>query len=352
MPNTPLYDHHVAANAQLIDFAGTMLPVRFKSEKEEHFAVRQHVGIFDVSHMGEIFVAGADAEKFLNWLLSNNVEKLRAYEAHYSLLLNEKGGIIDDLIVYKFSLEKYLLCVNAANIDKDWHWIREQSLAFNVTLENASSNFAQIAIQGPKAIAMLEPLCSSRLPDRFCFAETTLKNISCIMARTGYTGEDGVEIFLSPKDAGPLWQLLLAEGAVPCGLAARDSLRLEAGMLLHGNDMDEKTTPLEAGLSFAVDFSKDFLGKTALLQQKQRGREKKLIGFRLKEKGIARHGFAIENREHKIIGEVSSGTWPPTKEHAIGFAYTKDLSLKIGDSIFINIRNRATEAVVVKARFL
>lgn len=349
---TPLYHLHVEANVQLVEFAGTLLPVRFNSEKEEHFAVRQRIGMFDVSHMGEILVYGDKAPAFLNWLLSNNIEKLSDNQAHYSLLLNERGGIIDDLIVYKFASNKFLLCVNAANSDKDWEWIKKQGANFEVKLENASENFAQIAVQGPKAIDLLQTLCPVALPERFCFIEGRIKDIPCLIARTGYTGEDGVELFLNPEAAIPMWSILLEHGVEPCGLSARDSLRLEAGMLLHGNDMDENTTPLEAGISFAVDFSKEFLGKDALIEQTNQGRKKKLIGFRLEEKGIARHGFLLHHQDGHPIGEVSSGTWPPTQEHAIGLAYITDLSIKTGDAIFVAIRNRMNKAIVVKPRFL
>ncbi|HXW52955.1 MAG TPA: glycine cleavage system aminomethyltransferase GcvT, partial [Myxococcota bacterium] len=274
---TPLYSAHQALNAQFVEFASTLLPVRFHSEKEEHLAVRQAVGIFDVSHMGEFFVSGKNAASFLDHLLTNNVNRLSENEAQYSLLLNEQGGIIDDLIIYRQRNGQFLLCVNAANIERDWqHISREKRSVGDVEIENASHRFAQIAVQGKKASELLRLLTKSQLPARFHIVSTKLNSIETLVARTGYTGEDGFEIFLSNVDAEHLWQILLEHGQAlgikPCGLAARDSLRLEAGLLLHGQDMDETTTPIEAGLMFAVDMNKkNFIGKDALIKQKARG---------------------------------------------------------------------------------
>lgn len=349
---TPLFECHQELGAHMVEFAQTLLPVRYDSEKEEHLAVRNRVGMFDVSHMGEFFISGIKAEEFLNYVLSNNVATLSVNQAHYSLILNHEGGIIDDVIVYKISPQSFMLCVNAANIDCDWHWLQQQSHTFDVKLENASNRFAQIALQGPKTLDILGSLCTEALPKRFHFAEMKVATMPAIVARTGYTGEDGVEIFLSNELARPLWKIVLEHGAKPCGLAARDSLRLEAGMLLHGTDIDQNTTPLEARLSFAVDFSKNFIGKEALLEEKRHGLRKILIGFRLLERGIARHGFKILAPDHSVIGEVSSGTWPPNQDCSLGLAYSKQISIKNGDEIFVDIRNRLTRAIVVKPRFL
>lgn len=349
---TPLFQCHQALSAHLVEFAGTLLPVRYDSEKEEHLAVRNNVGIFDVSHMGEFFIHGEEASIFLQQVLTNNIDHLAIHQAHYSLMLNHHGGIIDDLIVYKFSDQRYLLCVNAANIEKDWLWLTEQSESFKVSLDNASDRYAQIAVQGPKAIDLIKSFTHEVLPDRFHFHEMKIAGHFVIVARTGYTGEDGVEIFLENKLARPLWQLFLENGAKACGLAARDSLRLEAGMLLHGTDMDEETSPFEARLSFAIDMNKNFIGKEALLNQNKAGLKKRLMGFKLGERGIARHGFKVLNAQQQPIGEVSSGTWPPTQETAIGLFYSRDLGIKVGDTIQIDIRNRLTPAVVVRPKFL
>lgn len=351
LKTTPLFECHQESGAHMVEFAHTLLPVRYDSEKEEHLAVRNGVGMFDVSHMGEFFVKG-NAEDFLNYVLSNNVTRLSPHQAHYSLILNPEGGIIDDVIVYKFSAQCFMLCVNAANIDNDWNWLQQQRINFDVELENASCRFAQIALQGPKSIEILHPLCTETPPARFHFKEMTVATMPAIVAHTGYTGEDGVEIFMSNELARPLWKILLERGAKPCGLAARDSLRLEAGMLLHGVDIDQNTTPLEARLSFAVDFSKNFIGKEALLREKREGLRKILIGFRLLERGIARHGFNILGPDHTVIGKVSSGTWPPNHENSLGLGFSQRTSIKNGDEIFVDIRNRLTRAVVVKPRFL
>ena len=288
----------------------------------------------------------------MQYALSNNIDNLVNNQVHYSLLLNHQGGIIDDLIVYKISDHNFLLCVNAANIDTDWSWLKQQSNNFRVSLENASEHFAQIAVQGPRAIDLIKSLATTEVPKRFHFNEMTIANIPCLLARTGYTGEDGVEIFLENSLAASLWTSLRERGAKPCGLAARDSLRLEAGMLRHGSDMNQETTPLEARLSFAVDESKNFIGKEALINHQKSGLKKRLIGFRLKERGIARHGFKIFDHNHELIGEVSSGTWPPNHETAIGLGYSKDINLKVGDEIFIDIRKRLTPAVLAKPKFL
>ncbi|MCA9506855.1 MAG: glycine cleavage system aminomethyltransferase GcvT [Myxococcales bacterium] len=349
---TPLYNCHQKCGAHMVEFAQTLLPVRYQSEKEEHLAVRNHVGMFDVSHMGEFFVSGNEAEKFLNYTLSNNVEKLKNNQAHYSLMLNINGGIIDDLIVYKISPTNFLLCVNAANIDNDWKWLKGMSSDFDLNLENASDRYAQIALQGPKSIEILQHLCDGPLPDRFHFSQINISSMAVLIARTGYTGEDGVEIFVANDNAQDLWNIFLNHSVRPCGLAARDSLRLEAGMLLHGSDMDENTTPLEARLSFAVDFSKKFIGKDALILQKTQGLQKKLFGFRLNERGIARAGFKIFDKHQNQIGKVSSGTWPPSQTQAIGLAFCTATDLKNGDEIYIDIRGRLSKASVAKTKFI
>lgn len=355
---TPLIDCHRELGACLVEFAGTLLPVRYTSEKEEHLAVRKSIGMFDVSHMGEFLLNGPAARPFLQKLLTNNINKLNVGQAHYSLMLNTNGGIIDDLIVYQLGEDNFMLCVNAANIAKDWEWIREQARSSTeLRLKNASDDFAQIAVQGPKAMELLNTLIIDTLPERFTCKNMKIAGIEALVAHTGYTGEAGVEIFIAPSLAPTLWHQLLDAGKnfslKPCGLAARDSLRLEAGMLLHGTDMDELTTPLEAGLAWAVDLSKnEFIGKPALMVQKTIGPSKKLVGFRLLDRGIARHGFTVLNKAQELIGEVSSGSWPPGHETAIGFAYIKPTKAKLGDEIIINIRDRPTRALVTKPRFI
>ena len=303
-------------------------------------------------------VSGNGASKFLDHLLTNNINRLSIHEAHYTLLLNERGGVIDDLIVYRLSGEHFLLCVNAANIERDWQHIFHESKNFDeVQLENASDRYAQIAVQGKNAESLLQRLTKQPLPARFHIAEQKLDGIMALVARTGYTGEDGFEIFVSNSDAEGLWRALLEHGqdlaVKPCGLAARDSLRLEAGFLLHGQDMDENSTPLEAGLTFAVDMNKtDFVGKAALITQKQQGLSKKLMGFRLLDRGLARHGFKIFNLDHQEIGVVTSGSLPPEKESAIGLSYIKRDLAHLGQEVLIDIRGRLVRAKLIRARFI
>jgi len=342
----------------MVEFAHTWLPLKYSSEKEEHLAVREAVGIFDVSHMGEFLISGPRAGEFLNKLLTNNWQKLKPGSAQYTLMLNNQAGIIDDLILYYFGENRFMLCVNAANILSDWQWLSKQ--AHNIpelTIDNASRLFSQIAIQGPNSFALLQNLTNEPLPEHFGVKELLIDNIACLIARTGYTGEDGFEIFLSNAAAEPLYSYLLKGGdkfgLKPCGLAARDSLRLEAFMKLHGVDIGENTTPLEANLMFAVDLNKkDFIGKAALLEQTHSGPKKILTGFRLLERGIARHGFTIFNAEHEPIGEVSSGSWPATQKTAIGLAYVVPKYNKEGQEVAINIRGRLVKAKICRHKFL
>jgi aminomethyltransferase len=341
----------------MVEFVHTYLPLKFSSEKEEHLCVRNDVGIFDVSHMGEFLISGPLALEFLNKLLTNNIYKLKANYAHYTLMLNNHGGIIDDIILYNFGNDRFMLCVNAANIINDWQWLKSHaSSSTDLIIDNASQLFSQIAVQGPKSAAVLELLVRDTLPSRFGIKEMMLDKIACLIARTGYTGEDGFEIFLSNEAAAHIWDLLLDKGKPfgikPCGLAARDSLRLEAGMRLHGVDMDENSTPLEADLLFAVDFNKNFIGKEALLRQKEEGLKKILSGFKVIDPGIARHGFKVFDSDKKAIGEVCSGTLPPTQKNAIGLAYLDPAWHKTGRDIYIDIRGRYAKAQTHKARFI
>lgn len=349
---TPLYQCHVHRGCQLVEFANTMLPVRYDSEKEEHVAVRHHVGMFDISHMGEFMIEGNGAHDFLQHLLSNNVDRLGDFQAQYTLMLQESGGIIDDLIVYRLNHQSYLLIVNAANKQKDFaHLMRHQKEFSAVEIRDESHKFGLIAVQGPKAEALIQSLSKDKLPLRFGVAHVLLAGIKVLLARTGYTGEDGFEIVVPKDDAATLWQCLLEHGAPynlkPCGLAARDSLRLEAGLLLHGQDMDETTSPLEARLMFAVDMKKpNFIGKDALMKAKLHGVTKKLMPFVLNDAGIARHGFKVVDAEHKEIGVVTSGTLLPNTKNSMGLAYLETHYAHEGQEIFIDIRGRLARAQV------
>lgn len=351
---TSLYDAHVALNGHMVNFAGFMLPVRYESEMKEHQAVRKNVGLFDISHMGEFFVYGPDATKFLQKVLTNNIENLDPGQAQYTMLLNEQAGIIDDLIVYRLE-DKFLLCVNASNIEKDFLWLRSQSSKFQVKLEDVSDKFALIALQGPKAIEVIKSITSDELPQKFAQKRIYLNGIESLVANTGYTGELGFEIFVNEQEANALWQLLLERGKdfgiKPCGLSSRDSLRLEAGLLLWGQDMDEHISPLEAGLMFAVDLEKDFIGKSSLLLKKEQGPQKKLMGFYLKDAGIARHENPVLDQQLKPIGVVTSGTYLPESKKAFGFLYINP-SAKVDQEVLIDIRGRHVKAQIVKPKFL
>lgn len=352
---TALYDHHIALDGHMVEFAGTWLPVRYQSESAEHMAVRTKVGIFDISHMGEFFIEGIDAVRFLQKILTNDADSLAIGQAHYTLLLNDQAGIIDDLILYRLESDRFLLCVNASNIDKDFLWIKKHAEGFQVSLENASAKFSLIALQGPKALPLLRSITKEELPSRFFAKNMSLGGHDCLVAHTGYTGEEGVEIFIENRDAIALWQLLLkkgeAFGITPCGLSARDSLRLEAGMMLWGQDMDENINPKEAGLMFAVAQKKDFNGKRALLTKIEQGVSKKLMGFCLEDRGIARHGAQVVDKDGAPLGVVTSGTFLPEKKIAIGFAYVSS-KLALGQEVYIDIRGRASKAKLVKPRFL
>ncbi len=351
---TALYDRHVAMGAQMVEFKNTLLPVRFHSEIEEHEAVRNRAGIFDVSHMGEFSVAGDHARDFLQAVLTNNIDRLAVNEAQYSLMLNEQGGVIDDLIVYRLEPALYLLCVNAGNIDRDWRHINEQAAQYEpCNITNVSDQYAQFALQGPESMAILHSVSSEAPPNKFTIKSMDLAGVNALVARTGYTGEDGVEIFVKNPQALTLYDQLLTHGhdygLIPCGLAARDSLRLEAGLLLHGQDMNETVKPNEVGLMFAVDMTKpEFVGKQALEETVP---QRKLVGFKLLDKGIARHDFAVLDSEQNNIGVVTSASYLSKQKLAIGFAIIEKTAARIGNRIFIDIRGRHAAAEICSTRF-
>lgn len=355
---TPLYQDHLQLDGHMVDFHGTWLPMRYKSEQQEHLAVRNHVGIFDVSHMGEIILSGPKAAHFLQNTLTNDIDGLAVGQAHYTLMLNHQGGIIDDLIVYRLESDEFLLCVNAANIETDWQWLSKYSDEMaHLSLKNASTQYAQIAIQGPRSIKLLEKMFATDLPNRYHWKKLVLDEAEMLMARTGYTGEDGVEIFIEQRWASHLWQRLLEMGQeyniCPCGLAARDSLRIEAGLLLHGQDMSDATSPHEAGLMFAVKMNKtDFIGKRALADKIAQGLEQKLMGFQMDERGVGRCGYVVLGDHEQQIGKITSGTMVPTQKNAIGFAYIDADMASTDQKVYIDIRGRRAVAHLSKRNFL
>ena len=354
---TPLYDAHLAASARMVEFAGFDMPVQYQGVLEEHAAVRNAVGMFDVSHMGEITLEGPRALETAQRLVTNDLSKCSDGQAQYSALCNEKGGVIDDIIVYRFSPERLFICVNASGRGKDFDWMREHA-GEGVAVSQRSDDWAQIAVQGPQAPKLVDSLCEPRVLDLayYHFREATVAGVrGCIVARTGYTGEDGFEVFVPPTGARRLWDALLEKGVVPCGLGARDSLRLEVAYRLYGNDMDEEHTPLEAGLGWIVKLDKPggFVGAEALRKQKAEGLKRKLVGFKLTGKGIARHGYPVRasgSADH--VGEVTSGTMSPILKEPIGLAYLPASLSGEGTAFDVEIRGKPVAAVVVRTPFV
>ncbi len=365
MKETVFTPKHIALGAKMAPFAGYNMPIEYSGLIKEHTAVREGVGLFDVSHMGEIWVMGAKATALLQYVTSNDISALYPGRAQYSCLPNGRGGIVDDLIVYCFGPEKYLLGVNAANTDKDWEHICSFADKFGmkvgIDLVNASDDTCQLAIQGPKAMELMQKLCSESIMDmsNYTFKQLTVAGIeNALLATTGYTGSGGCEVYVTNADGPRLWDAIMDAGEpygiVPVGLGARDTLRLEKGYLLYGNDMDDTTSPLEAGLGWITKFSEskgEFVDKEYMLAQKTEGLKRRLVAFELIEKGIARHGYSICDADGNQIGHVTSGTMGPTIKKAIGLGYVDAPHYKTGSEIFINVRDRLLKAQVVKAPF-
>ena len=359
MNKTALYNKHVSLGAKIVPFAGFEMPVQYSGVTEEHFAVREKVGLFDVSHMGQFYVEGATAKDLLQFVTSNNVENLENGKAQYSCLPNGNGGIVDDLIVYKMEDNKYFVVVNASNIEKDWNHISKFNEKFGAKMTNISNETSLIAIQGPKATETLQKLTDTNLSDipYYHFTLGTVAGVeNVIISNTGYTGSGGFEIYFDNSFAEKLWDdLTLAGeefGIIPCGLAARDTLRLEKGFCLYGNDIDDTTSPLEAGLGWITKFDKDFVDKEFLLKQKEEGITRKLVGFEMQEKAIPRHDYLVVDAAGNEIGKVTSGTMSPMKKVGVGLAYVAAPNQKLGSEIFIQIRNKNIPAKVVKLPFV
>ncbi len=352
---TPLYDVHVRARARIVEFAGWDMPVQYQGILAEHEAVRERVGLFDVSHMGEVVFRGPKALDSLQRLFTNDLASCADGQAQYGCLCRESGGIVDDVVVYRRSPEDLLVCVNAANRQKDYEWLRGH--AFGADVANESDAWGQLALQGPRAVDVLQKLTSVRLSavGTYRFTQGDVAGIPCLVARTGYTGEDGFELFCASERASRLWDALMeagqAEGIAPCGLGARDSLRLEMAYRLYGSDMDDSTTPLEAGLAWVVKLDKgDFVGREALRKQKEAGLARKLVGFTLTEPGIPRHGYPVL-QDRKAVGTVTSGTKSPSLGTSIGLAYVPPGLAAEGSTLAVEIRGRPVAAKVVKTPF-
>ena len=357
MKKTVLFDRHEKLNAKIVDFAGFLMPVSYSSVNEEHLHVRNNVGVFDVSHMGEIEISGSNSFNLVQYLCSNDISKLKIGKAQYNCLTNDKGGIIDDLIVYRVESEKYLLIVNASNILKDWEWINKQNIKFNSLIVNLSDKLSLLAVQGPKAQALCQKFTSedlSLLPN-YSFIISSFAGIeNIIISKTGYTGSGGFELYIPNKNAIDIWDALFnCKGfdLKPIGLAARDTLRIEMGYCLYGNDIDEETSPEEANLRWITKVDTSFIGHEIIDKQIKKGSKRKLIGFKLIEKSIPRSGYEVFDINSKLIGKVTSGTFSPVLKKGIGLAYLDSDNIK-DDLIYIKIRNNLNKAEIVKTPFI
>lgn len=359
LKKTPLNAAHRALGGKMVDFGGWDMPVQYPTGViEEHMATRTRAGLFDVSHMGEIWVEGPDAIPFVNSITSNDVTKLVDGQAHYSTLPNAEGGVVDDLLVYRFGPEKLLLVVNAGTTEKDWEWISSHKDDFNITLTNASADYCQIAIQGPRATEILQRLTETDLSavKYYWFTTGKVDGVEATISRTGYTGEDGFEVYAAADKAEQLWNKMLetgkGEGLIPCGLAARNTLRLESGMSLYGHELSDEISPLEANLGWITKLNKDgdFVGRERIAALKDAGLVRKLVGFEMTEPGIARDGFDVYINGEKA-GTVTSGSPAPFLKKNIGFAFVPNEFANVGQEITIDVRGKQLAAKVVPTPF-
>ena len=359
MKKTPLYDRHLALGGKIIDFGGWAMPVQYSNVIEEHNTTRMKAGLFDICHMGELEVKGPEAFDLLQWILSRNLEEQAIGQLKLSVITNENGGIIDDLTVYKFAQDHFMIVTNAGTKDKDFSWIDKQKKQKDfsaVEITDISDRTGKLDIQGPLSQMILQKLAANDLSAlRYYNAmNTEVMNIPALVSRSGYTGEDGFEIYAESRKIGEIWDELLKIGAdfglKPAGLGARDTLRLEAGMMLYGNDMDETVTPLEVVYGWITNLEKNFVGSAALRQLKEKGLPRKLVGFEMEDRGIARHGYKVF-KEGREIGIVTSGTFTPTLQKAVGFAFVPTAFSEPGVEIFIQIRDHQAKARIVGLPF-
>lgn len=358
MKNTALTEKHISLGAKMVPFAGYNMPVQYEGINVEHATVRNAVGVFDVSHMGEFILKGENALDLIQRVTSNDASKLHDGKIQYSCFPNEDGGIVDDLLVYRMDEKSYMLVVNASNIEKDWNWIQKFNTS-NVEMHNISDKTSLLAVQGPKSADALQSLTDMDLAsmEYYTFKKGTFAGVdNVLVSATGYTGAGGFEIYFENEHADQIWNAIFKAGAEygikPIGLAARDTLRLEKGFCLYGNDIDDTTSPIEAGLGWITKFTKTFTNSEALLAQKEAGVARKLIGFEMIDRGIPRHDYPIVDAEGKVIGKVTSGTQSPTLQKAIGMGYLDKEFAKEGTEIFIEIRNTKVKAQVVKFPFV
>lgn len=356
LKKTCLYDSHVALGAKMSPFAGFMMPIQYSSITEEHNAVRHAVGMFDVSHMGEIFVCGPDAEKFVNHIFTNEIRGFEPGKVLYGMMLHPDGGVVDDLLVYReFEPDHFLLVVNAANIDKDYEWILAQTADYDVKVVNDSDNWGQIAVQGPgaeKVVTEVLGLAEASELTFYTYYEAQWNGHRMVVSRTGYTGEDGFELYTTCEDIREIWKILLDNGVVPCGLGCRDTLRFEAGLPLYGDELSDTITPIEAGLGMFCKLDKEeFIGKDVVAKQKAEGTERKLVGIELADKAIPRATYPVETEDGTQVGVVTTGYHSISLEKSICFAMVQTAYSKLDTPLWIRIRKKVFPGKVVKKRF-
>lgn len=356
LKKTCLYDSHVALGAKMSPFAGFMMPIQYSSITEEHNAVRHAVGMFDVSHMGEIFVSGPDAEKFVNHIFTNEIRGFEPGKVLYGMMLHPDGGVVDDLLVYReFEPDHFLLVVNAANIDKDYEWILAQTAGYDVKVVNDSDNWGQIAVQGPgaeKVVTEVLGLAEAAELAFYTYYEAQWNGHRMVVSRTGYTGEDGFELYTTCEDIKEIWKKLLDNGVVPCGLGCRDTLRFEAGLPLYGDELSDTITPIEAGLGMFCKLDKEeFIGKDVVAKQKAEGTERKLVGIELEDKAIPRATYPVETEDGTQVGVVTTGYHSISLEKSICFAMVQTAYSKLDTPLWIRIRKKVFQGKVVKKRF-
>ena len=346
---TCLYDKHVALGALISPFGGFDMPIQYSNITDEHQAVRQHCGVFDVSHMGEVLVSGTDAERYVNHIFTNNVEGLAVGKILYGMMCYENGGVVDDLLVYKMADDRFFLVINAANIDKDWAWIQLQAEGFNVTLDNQSDYYGQLAVQGPEAERIMEEILNLPCSELTFYTFKTMGDV--IVSRTGYTGEDGFEIYATPDYINQCWDKLMAAGVTPCGLGCRDTLRFEVGLPLYGDELSAEITPIMAGLGMFVKLDKEeFVGCDALAKQKAEGVALKLVGIELQDKAIPRHGYTVM-KDGQPIGTVTTGYHTISTDKSVCMALIDSQYAPLGTELEVQIRKKVFPGTVVKKRF-
>ena len=347
---TCLYDKHVALGALISPFGGFDMPIQYTNIVDEHQAVRQHCGVFDVSHMGEVLVSGKDAERYVNHIFTNDVRGIPNGKILYGMMCYEHGGVVDDLLVYKMAANCFFLVINASNIAKDWDWIQQQANDFDITLEHQSDQYGELAVQGPEAEQVMGKVLNIPCKELMFYTFKTIDNV--IISRTGYTGEDGFEIYASADYINECWDKLIAAGIKPCGLGCRDTLRFEVGLPLYGDELSEDITPIMAGLGIFVKLDKDeFIGKEALAKQKAEGASKKLVGIELNDKAIPRHGYAVLNMEGEPIGEVTTGYHTISTDKSVCMALIDAQYAKLDTDLQIQIRKKVFPGKVVKKQF-